>query len=137
MKARAPNSSGLASAAVNKDGSFPEIGLNPSTGLLKVLQRRLKTYISDALSLPDYAYGGSKKDRDNILNAAQHKGKNIARLIYKTVSLYICKDVCETLHKKWFHYQLLSNYYKTYNISRDICRKAPTSSIIQNSSFWL
>ena len=75
MKSESPNLESGVRRVANKDSSFRDRVLNPSTGLLKVLQRRLKTYISDTLSLPDYAYGGVKKDRDNILNAAQHKGK--------------------------------------------------------------
>lgn len=121
---------------VNKDGSFRDRVLNPSTGLLKVLQRRLKTYISETLSLPDYAYGGVK-GRDNILNAAQHKGKKYCFQtdLQDCFPFITCKDVCETLHKAGFSLTVARIITRLTTYQGHLPQGAPTSSIIQNLVF--
>lgn len=48
--------------------------LHPSTGRLKVLQKRIKSSLLNRISLPDYAYGGIK-GKDNVRNAKVHQGK--------------------------------------------------------------
>lgn len=57
-----------------KNGVAQKRVLNPSTGRLKILQKRILKEILDKLILPEYVFG-SQKGKSNISNARRHMGR--------------------------------------------------------------
>ena len=121
---------------VNKDGTPRYRKINPSTKILKTLQKRISVFLCKNVSFPEYAYGGIRK-KDNVLNAKKHQGKKYVfltdmqdffpfithQMVYATyVRLHFSPDVASVLTK-------LTTY------EGHLPQGAPTSSIIANLAF--
>lgn len=57
-----------------KNGTVLKRVLNPSTGRLKILQKRILKEILNKIDLPDYVFG-SRTGKSNISNARMHMGR--------------------------------------------------------------
>ncbi len=120
----------------NKDGSYRDRIINPSTGPLKEIQERLKLYLTRNLSMPPYAYGGVRK-RDNVLNAAKHKGK---KFVFQTdlqdfFPFVSCKMVCSMLVSKGLSMNIASTITKLTTYNGHLPQGASTSSLLANLVF--
>ena len=59
---------------IDKNGIQKRRIINPSTSILKDIQKRINSYILNKIPVPKYIFGGTK-GKDNVLNAKQHQGK--------------------------------------------------------------
>jgi RNA-directed DNA polymerase len=109
---------------------------NPSLKRLKVIQSRILKNILSNMPLPDYAFGGVK-GKDNVMNAAMHKGKK-----------YIFTTDLKDFYPSISHRQVFE-MFRSFDFSPEVSRRltqlttykgrlpqgAPTSSSIANLVF--
>lgn len=110
--------------------------LNPSHKRLKVIQRRIQKNILLKLQLPDYAYG-AVKGRDNVDNAAVHKGKKYhfttdLRNFFPSINHY---KVFEMLCNYQFSHEVARLLTKLTTYKGRLPQGAPTSSTLANLVF--
>ncbi len=121
---------------MNKDGTPRYRVINPSTGLLKILQKRISTFLSMNISFPEYAYGGIKK-KDNVLNAKKHQGKKYVFLtdMQDFFPFITCKMVYSEFVRLHFSSDVASVLTKLTTYKGHLPQGASTSSIIANLVF--
>lgn len=132
---------------IKKDGSVKKRPICPSTGTLKLLQKKLKGSLFGKYKLPDYVQGGIK-GKDSITNAKAHQGKNFhfcldlknffpsvksSRVNKVLLNLGYTPSVASTITK------LVTATRKTeiVNLKWEVPQGAPTSTCITNLVFYM
>lgn len=121
---------------VKKFGQYQTRTINPPKGELKSVQKRINKYLSEHISMPEYAFGGVK-GKDNIQNAYSHKGQ---KYVFQTD----LKDFYPFITSKMV-YQMFVRIGFSADVSRILTRLttykghlpqgAPTSTTIANLVF--
>lgn len=121
---------------VNKDGTPRYRIINPSTKILKILQKRISAFLCKNVSFPEYAYGGIKK-KDNVLNAKKHQGKKYVFLtdMQDFFPFITHKMVYSAFIRLNFSYDIASILTKLTTYRGHLPQGAPTSSIMANLVF--
>lgn len=110
--------------------------INPPHKELKILQKRINSYIIGNIPMPEFAFGGVK-GKDNILNAKQHKGqKYVFQTDMKDFYPYITnKMVYKMFVDKGFSPDVARVLTKLTTYKGHLPQGAPTSTTIANYVF--
>lgn len=121
---------------LNKEGTPRDRIINPCTKELPAIQKRINTYLAENIAPANYSYGGVKK-RDNVKNAAYHKGN---KFFFQTdlqdfFPFITCKKVYSTLVSHKFSPDVASRITRLTTYKGHLPQGASTSSSIANLVF--
>ena len=117
-------------------GKYWSRTINPPHEELKNIQKCINGYLVNNIPMPDFAYGGVK-EKDNILNAKQHKGR---KYVFQTdltdfYPFISCKRVYEMFVRVGFSADVASKLTKLTTFKGHLPQGAPTSTTIANLVF--
>lgn len=127
---------------LNKDKYVEQFGIywrrpiNPPKDELKDLQKKINGFLVKNIEFPDFIFGGIK-NKDNIRNAYQHKGrKYVFQTDLKDFFPFITsQDVYNTLIGNGFSPDVASIITKLTTFKGHLPQGAPTSTTIANLVF--
>lgn len=117
-------------------GKYWSRTINPPHEELKNIQKCINGYLVNNIPMPDFAFGGVK-EKDNILNAKQHKGQ---KYVFQTdltdfYPFISCKRVYEMFVRVGFSADVASKLTKLTTFKGHLPQGAPTSTTIANLVF--
>ena len=121
---------------VKQFGIYWRRPINPPNDELKDLQKKINGFLVNNIEFPDFIFGGVK-NKDNIKNAYQHKGrKYVFQTDLKDFFPFITsKMVYNTLVEKGFSPDVASVITKLTTFKGHLPQGAPTSTTLANLVF--
>lgn len=121
---------------VAKYGEYCTRTINPPKQELKIIQKRINTYLVEHITMPKYAFGGVK-GKDNIQNARFHKGQ---KYVFQTdlkdfFPLITHKMVYKMFVLNGFSPDVASLLTKLTTFKGHLPQGSPTSTTIANLVF--